>query len=1408
MKFKRLMAVLLSVAMVVGMMPALVFAEEIDQKQIVKVSGDDPETKEEETQKPEEEKKPEKEEDKKTESDSGKKTEPEDKKTVSEGEKRTESEGEKQPESEPKKEPETKEEQPSADDDKKTEADGEEKPETKEEDKTEPEVKEEPKTEGEKKPETDGDKMTESEGQDKPKDEPKDGEIITVKGPKIIYKEDKASDNDELFKTFIENKLYGKKPSLRKSGTAGSRLTGINKEVYDFLVPNIKQIAEGQITSTEFFYVLSDGSVPEDVYYTASDLGVEKIIDGENITKEAADAVYSKMGISQKAFNSAVLADLPSELYWYDKTSGMYFGSGFSYYKKGSEIYVRMTNTIYLGMSVAKSYSATNEIGTFTTNIASQIARVNLAKTNAQAVVTAASNKSDYEKLKYYRDQICTFVEYDDDAAHGTNVPYGDPWQLISVFDDDSTTNVVCEGYSKAFKYLCDLTSFNDDGIECITVSGFMDGGKGAGRHMWNIVKMDDGKYYLVDVTNCDDGSAGNPYYLFLKGYTSGSYADGYTFKFKSYSIDYDYYDETKATYSSTWLTISGTDYVEPSKITTWAELQTALSAGGNIKLTQNITAGTGDTLLYTNKTVVLDLNGYIINRNLTTPTENGGVIFVDENGNLTITDSRPDATHSPAIKYKNLKTGKDVVVNGGIITGGYSKGHAGGIRFNWSTGTMNGGTIVGNKATNEDNTDNAGGVLLYCSDFTINGGTICGNEAIFAGNTTNPIAGGVSIRNSDRRPCNLNINSGTITSNYTNATEACCFGGVYNHASSVNVSGKTYIYGNLKNGEDNNVRAENNYGDSYSARVVRLTGKLTDGAHIGVTTWRIPQYNYSPEDFTSGFATYHPGENPSKYFSLDEDKAIMVFDGTGEAKVALKFTITLSDDGNGSATVTQSDIYYDLHPTLEATANKGYVFKEWQVLSGGAMIDKNNRITIDIEDSYYLVTDIQIKAVFEKQKYTVTFMDGTSPLSTATVTYGEKIIKPSDPVKNGYRFNGWYSDPEFDHPFVFDSVIEGDTTIYANFIKEYSVTVSGGTADITNAIAGEKVTVTAAAAPSGYVFDKWEATTGSVIFDDVNSTTTTFSMPEGDVSVKATYVQLFKVGVTSGTADKTMAKAGETVEVTADAAPEGYVFDKWESVLGSVTFADVKSAKTTFVMPERNVLVKATYRITSGSCGDDLTWNIDDDGKLTISGTGEMQSWSTPSDVPWVSIKDSIKEVVISDGVTSIAGNAFKDCTSLTGITIPVSVTSIGDHAFDGCTSLTDVNYGGKNEEWNNISFGSGNDSLTNASIQYQKADNTFAVKGKTATVKYKKLKKKAQTLSVSKVITFKNRGQGTLTYAKVSGSSKIRINKTTGKITIKKKGLKKKKTYSVKVKVMAAGNDNFKPSTWKIVTFKIKVK
>ncbi len=93
-----------------------------------------------------------------------------------------------------------------------------------------------------------------------------------------------------------------------------------------------------------------------------------------------------------------------------------------------------------------------------------------------------------------------------------------------------------------------------------------------------------------------------------------------------------------------------------------------------------------------------------------------------------------------------------------------------------------------------------------------------------------------------------------------------------------------------------------------------------------------------------------------------------------------------------------------------------------------------------------------------------------------------------------------------------------------------------------------------------------------------------------------------------------------------------------------------------------------AASEVASGKCGDNLTWVLDSDGKLTISGSGYM--WGG---TPWDSNLSEIKTVEIM-GATSIDSYAFSNCTSLTSVTIPDSVTSIGWSAFSSCTSLTSV--------------------------------------------------------------------------------------------------------------------------------------
>ena len=95
---------------------------------------------------------------------------------------------------------------------------------------------------------------------------------------------------------------------------------------------------------------------------------------------------------------------------------------------------------------------------------------------------------------------------------------------------------------------------------------------------------------------------------------------------------------------------------------------------------------------------------------------------------------------------------------------------------------------------------------------------------------------------------------------------------------------------------------------------------------------------------------------------------------------------------------------------------------------------------------------------------------------------------------------------------------------------------------------------------------------------------------------------------------------------------------------------------------------------IASGACGDNLTWELDDGGILTISGTGEFDFFMFSDEVPWYSYADSVTEVSLPEGLGSIAMYTFAYCRNLKSVTIPESVYSINSNAFlySGITSLT----------------------------------------------------------------------------------------------------------------------------------------
>ena len=118
-------------------------------------------------------------------------------------------------------------------------------------------------------------------------------------------------------------------------------------------------------------------------------------------------------------------------------------------------------------------------------------------------------------------------------------------------------------------------------------------------------------------------------------------------------------------------------------------------------------------------------------------------------------------------------------------------------------------------------------------------------------------------------------------------------------------------------------------------------------------------------------------------------------------------YTVTVSNDGNGTGTATPSTAAAGTTITLTATPNKGYHFKEWQVMSGGVTI-KDDKFTMPNDN-------VEVKAIFEKDapaptEYTITYdlAGGTAEGNPDTYTIETRTFTLKNPTKSGYTFTGW----------------------------------------------------------------------------------------------------------------------------------------------------------------------------------------------------------------------------------------------------------------------------------------------------------------------------------------------------------------------------------------------------------------
>ena len=159
--------------------------------------------------------------------------------------------------------------------------------------------------------------------------------------------------------------------------------------------------------------------------------------------------------------------------------------------------------------------------------------------------------------------------------------------------------------------------------------------------------------------------------------------------------------------------------------------------------------------------------------------------------------------------------------------------------------------------------------------------------------------------------------------------------------------------------------------------------------------------------------------------------------------------------------------------------------------------------------------------------------------------------------------------------------------------------------------------------------------------------------------------------------------------------------------------------------VPKKNEATGAV--IDSGTCGDDLTWELTSDYTLTISGTGAMPNFTSNEDQPWYAYREDVEVIVVEEGVTSIGEFAFMGFIRVDTVTLPEGVTTIGksafnegyclrvltlpstlktvcEKAFNSCVGLHHVLFRGTEEQWNAVTVKTSN-TLLNIRLKHYNA-------------------------------------------------------------------------------------------------------
>ena len=270
---------------------------------------------------------------------------------------------------------------------------------------------------------------------------------------------------------------------------------------------------------------------------------------------------------------------------------------------------------------------------------------------------------------------------------------------------------------------------------------------------------------------------------------------------------------------------------------------------------------------------------------------------------------------------------------------------------------------------------------------------------------------------------------------------------------------------------------------------------------------------------------------------------------------------------------------------TIRAWApNKdGWEFEKWNATG----VDLGNWVNKDWITFKMPESNVTLNPHYAKL-YAIEVVNGTADITSAKE--GTKVTVTAK-ERPGYEFARWEilegSNAELEdekNKIATVTVKDTDMKVKAVYKELHGISIEGGSFTVNGGTAatakkGDAIVATADSAPAGQKFSHWEVTgVDGLTEEQLKNVPLEFTMPRGEVTLKAVFKTLHKIDVKFSTADKDTAIEGETVKITAESRP-GYVFDRWEVNNGDVAVAKKNEEETTFVMPDKPVTAVAKYK-------------------------------------------------------------------------------------------------------------------------------------------------------------------------------------------------------------------------------------